>query len=364
MNILNIMWAGGAPFASIHKVHQQILSQAAPSAVVNTWLLQGQGAECGVDVGEVREWQLSSARLKGRHFWRFAKPVMRARFRQALVDSDARLLLLDGMGVARTLLPVLKKLPHIRAVVIFHGSARLNAGDQALFQAIPASQLKLVAVSSTLADSLARDLQMPVTPLRSAFDPEAFRADLFTREQARTRLGLPQGDTPVLGAVGRLVSEKGFGYLLDAFAAALDSRPDLRLVIIGEGSKRAELEQRIDALGLHDKVLLTGHLNEAAQLYRAFDWVAIPSLEEGLGLVMQEAVMAGVPVLCSDLEVFSEQLGSAGWYAPVNDTKAWSETIDRAFGASSQAINAEQYRMLSPDEAWANFSQAARALFS
>ena len=91
---------------------------------------------------------------------------------------------------------------------------------------------------------------------------------------------------------------------------------------------------------------------------------AIPSLEEGLGLVMQEAVMAGVPVLCSDLEVFSEQLGSAGWYAPVNDTKAWAEAIDRAFNASSQAINAEQYRMLAPDEAWANFRQAARALFS
>ncbi|MFI8396594.1 glycosyltransferase family 4 protein [Pseudomonas sp. NPDC078863] len=363
MNILNIMWAGGAPFASIHKVHQQILSQASPSAVVKTWLLQGQGAECGADVGEVREWRLSSARLKGRHFWRLAKPFMQARFRQALVESDARLVLLDGVGVARTLLPVLKKLAHIRAVVIFHGSARLNAGDQALFQSLPASRLTLVAVSATLADSLTSDLQMPVTPLRSAFDPMAFRAELFTCEQARTRLGLPQG-APVMGAVGRLVSEKGFGYLLDAFAAVRVNRPDLRLVIIGEGSKRAALQQRIEALGLSDSVLLTGHLTEAAQLYRAFDWIAIPSLEEGLGLVMQEAVMAGVPVLCSDLDVFSEQLGSAGWYAPVNDTKAWSEAIDRAFRASSQAINAEQYRMLAPDEAWSSFSQAARALFS
>ena len=41
-----------------------------------------------------------------------------------------------------------------------------------------------------------------------------------------------------------------------------------------------------------------------------------------------------------------------------------SEAIDRAFRASSQAINAEQYRMLAPDEAWSSFSQAARALFS
>ncbi|MEX5669335.1 glycosyl transferase, partial [Pseudomonas neuropathica] len=41
MNILNVMWSGGAPYASIHKVHQQILSQAGPTASVKTWLLQG-----------------------------------------------------------------------------------------------------------------------------------------------------------------------------------------------------------------------------------------------------------------------------------------------------------------------------------
>jgi len=364
MSILNIMWAGGAPFASIHKVHQQILSQAAGTAPIKTWLLQGGAAECGVNVGETREWGLSSARLKGRHFWRLTKPWMQARFHKALKDSDAQVLLLDGLGVARTLLPIIKTLPHLRAVVIFHGSTRLREADRELFHQIPASQLTLAAVSNTLADSLSLDLELPVMTLRSAFDPAVFRTAVLPREQARARLGLPLDGTPVLGAVGRLVSEKGFACLLDAFAAALQQRSELRLVIIGEGSARPALEARIDQLGLRGKVSLPGHLNDAAQLYRAFDWVAIPSLDEGLGLIMQEAVMAGVPVLSSELAVFREQLAGTGWYAPIDDVSAWSDAIVRAFSTAPETIAAQQYQALAPDQAWQSFSQVARTLLS
>lgn len=362
MSILNVMWASGGPFASTHKVHQQILSQASPSVPVETWLLQGSASQCGVSVGEVREWGLSSARLKGRSFWRLTKPWMQARFQRALKDSDARVLLLDGLGVARTLLPVLDTLPHLRAVVIFHGSTRIQPSDRALFERFPASRLTLVAVSNTLAASLSHDLQVPVMTLRSAFDPTAFRAALLPREQARARLGLPQGNTPVLGAVGRLVPGKGFGCLIDAFAGALPARPDLRLVIVGEGPARTALQARIDELQLRDKVLLPGHVDDAAQLYRAFDWVAIPSLSEGLGLIMQEAVMAGVPVLSSDLDVFREQLADSGRYAPIEDVSAWRDAIVRAFDAPCESIVGDQYRALAPDQAWLNFSQAARSL--
>jgi glycosyltransferase involved in cell wall biosynthesis len=364
MNILNVMWAGGAPFASIHKVHEQILSQAAPTQPVKTWLLQGVASECGANFGEVREWQLSSARLKGRHFWRLAKPWMRARFQRALKDSDARLVLLDGLGVARTLLPILKGLPHIRAVVIFHGSTRLHASDQLLFQQFPASQLTVVAVSNTLADSLSQGLHVPVVTMRSAFEPAAFRSALLPRKEARVRLGLPLYEGPVLGAVGRLVSEKGFACLLDAFAAAIHDRPGLRLVIIGEGTARPALEARIEELNMRGKVLLPGHLNDAARLYRAFDWIAIPSFEEGLGLIMQEAVMSGVPVLSSDLSVFREQLADTGRYAVANDVAAWRDEIVRAFSVSTEAVAADQYVALAPDQAWLNFSQTARDLLS
>ncbi|MHC8322697.1 glycosyltransferase [Pseudomonas sp. GB2N2] len=364
MSILNVMWASGAPFASTHKVHQQILSQVPPTVPVSTWVLQGRASECGVNVGEVREWGLSSARLKGRHFWRLARPWMQAAFRRALEKNGARVLLLDGMGVARRFLPLLQALPHIRAVVVFHGSTRLHPVDRALFQQLPAAQLTLVAVSETLAASVSENLQLPVIALRSAFDPAVFRSALLPRTEARGRLGLPADNAQVLGAVGRLVPGKGFGCLVDAFAGALRERPDLHLVIIGEGPGRAELESRILELGLQGKVLLPGHLSDAAQLYRAFDWVAMPSLNEGLGLIMQEAVMAGVPVLASDIDVFREQLAESGWYATVEDVSAWQDVIVRAYDVSAESIAVDQYRALAPDEAWLTFAQTARALLS
>lgn len=364
MSIINVMWAGGSPFASVHKVHEQILSRMEPAMPVRTWLLQGSASACQVDVGPALEWNLTSSRLKGRHVWRLLKPLMHSRFRQALLDGDARVVLLDGVGVARTLLPVLKDMPQIRVVVIFHGATRLSRAGRDLLRGFPASRLILAAVSETLATSLQDDLDIPVTALRSAFDPVAFQTALLSREEARTRLGLPCTQGRVFGAVGRLVDNKGFASLLEAFGRAAADHSDWRLVIVGEGPSREALQARIEQPDLLGKVSLTGHIEDAATLYRAFDWVLVPSRNEGLGLILQEAVLAGIPVLASDLAVFREQLGDTGWYAPVNAEGDWSAAIARAAQAPADAVAAAQYQALAPDKAWLSFSQTARQLIS
>lgn len=178
------------------------------------------------------------------------------------------------------------------------------------------------------------------------------------------RLGLPLDTAPVLGAVGRLVDGKGFGCLLEAFAGVLPGWPDARMVIVGEGQARSAHEARIEQLGLQGKVSLSGHLSDAATLYRAFDWVAVPSTQEGLGLILQEAVMAGVPVLTSDLAVFREQLADAGWYAPSGDVQAWDHLMAHAFATSAREVLAAQSRALAPEQAWKDFSETSRRLFS
>ncbi|APC16274.1 glycosyl transferase [Pseudomonas frederiksbergensis] len=364
MSILNVMWSGDSAFASVHKVHLQILAQVEPATTINTWLLQGSARGCVAKIGETREWHLSSNQLKGKRFWKLLTLWIQARFYHALNQSDVRVLLLDGLGTARALLPVLKKLPQLRAVVLFHGATRISAADRKSLSRLPASQLTLAAVSQTLANALEADLQIPVITLRSALDPLGFRSRLLSREQARARLQLPVDSTPVVGAVGRLVGKKGFACLIEAFAEALIQRPQLRLVIIGEGQARAALEAQVNQLGLRDKVLLPGNLDDAATLYRAFDWVAIPSLEEGLGLILQEAVMAGVPVLASELAVFREQLAEAGCYVATEDATAWSEALIQAFSVASVSVAAAQSTVLSPDDAWLDFSQVARRLLS
>lgn len=362
MNIVNIMWAGGAPYVSVHKVHQQILSQADAEVSVCTWLLQGQGSCC--EGGETREWQLSQRLLKGRHFWKLLQPWMRRRFREALKLGNTQVVLLDGLGVSRLVLPVLRQLPDVRAAIIFHGKTRLHAGDVALLKSLRPSQVTLVAVSQTLAKALEQDLGIPVQVLRSALEPTGFRQALLGREAARKALGVQLESAPVLGAVGRLVDSKGFDYLLDAFALARQQRPDLRLVILGEGNQRLLLETRIKNLGLDGVVSLHGHCNGIARLYRAFDWVLIPSRSEGLGLVLQEAVMADVPVLCSNLTVFREQLGDAGFYVPEGDVAAWGQAIVESVNRNAGQVALAQYEALAPEQAWHRFSQTSGRLLS
>jgi glycosyltransferase involved in cell wall biosynthesis len=364
MSLVNVMWSSGAPFSSVHKVHQQIVAQLDPSTEIKTWFLKGRHSESARSTGEVREWGFTSRQLKGRHIWRLYMPILHARLRKALSDSRAEVVLLDGLGASRVLLPVLMNMPELRVVVVFHGATRLSAEQRALFQSFPAQRLTLAAVSMTLASSMQAALGLTVRALRSALDPKLFCMGLQEREQARRLMDLPDNNARVLGAIGRLVPDKGFDYLLEAFSRSLSHHPDLKLVIVGEGPDRKSLEEKIRQLKLQGKVFLPGHKPGLAQLYRGFDWVVIPSREEGLGLVLQEAVIAGVPVLASDLEVFREQLGTAGHYVPVADVPAWAAAIDQFANQERDSISTSQYRALAPERVWLEFCNDSRALLT
>ncbi|MHC6227725.1 glycosyltransferase [Pseudomonas sp. X10] len=360
MNIVNVMWAGGAAYWSVHKVHQQILSQAGENISVTNWLLQGQNVCCAL--GNTREWHLSQRLLKGRHLWRLLRPWLRARLCAALQQANAHTLLLDGLGVARLMLPVLRTMPELRATILFHGSTRLHATDLDLLRSIPAQRLTIAAVSSTLAHALEQDIGRPVQALRIALDPYAFQQKLKPASEARQALGLSDDIGRVMGAVGRLVESKGFDLLLDAFARAAARQPDLSLVILGEGELRQHLQARIESLGLAERVFLLGHREDLAQLYRAFDCLLVPSRSEGLGLVVQEAVLADVPVLCSDLPVFHEQLGDVPCYLPIDDVEAWASAIEQCQALPAAELAAAQRRSLAPERGWEAFCQRSASL--
>lgn len=360
MNIVNMMWAGGSPYMSIHQVHRQVLSNAGADARISNWLLLGSGLSCGL--GSTREWHMPQRALKGRHLWRLLRPWLRLRLRKALAEAQVDVLLLDGIGVARLVLPLLQQVPGVRANVLFHGHTRLNASDVRLLNAVPAERLCIAAVSQTLARALEQDLGRPVQTLRMALEPETFRHALMGREQARQALALPSGDGQVIGAVGRLVESKGFEMLIEAFGKSAARQPDMHLAIIGDGPLRGSLQARIEALGLVGRVHLCGHHDQLRQLYCAFDWLMVPSHAEGLGLVVQEAVMADVPLICSDLPVFREQLEAAGHYLPVGDLAAWADAIAHCDARGGAALAARQRQALAPEAAWRAFQNGSANL--
>ncbi len=123
-------------------------------------------------------------------------------------------------------------------------------------------------------------------------------------EAARTDVeppAWPSGGTLNLLAVGRLSHYKGFGVLIEAVARL----PDVRLLLVGDGECAALLADRITTLGLHDRVMMVRDLEDDAlhAAYRAADLFVLPSLDrsEAFGIVLLEAMRAGLPVVASDI---------------------------------------------------------------
>lgn len=355
MSVLNVMWSGGAAFVSVHKVHRQVLRLGKPDEAIETLLLQSGEAAPLTDVGSVTSLGLSSASIKGTGLLGALKRVRaRRQLAKRLMQQPPRVVLIDGIGVAAFILPLLAKLTATRAVVMFHGSKRLKTTHIALLRRFPADRLDLVAVSATLAAELEAQVGLKVLSGRVAIEPVAFRSSLLAREAAQRALGISPSTGRTIGAVGRLVPEKGFSRLVTASAGWLLNNPEDRLVIVGEGAERQQLTALAEKLGVLRQVHLTGHHAEAPRLYSAFDLICIPSEQEGLGLVLPEAVIAGVPVLANDLAVFREQLNGAAGLLPCA-TEAWRDALNTVLTEDLAALADVQRVGLDAEGVWARF---------
>ncbi len=99
--------------------------------------------------------------------------------------------------------------------------------------------------------------------------------------------------------VGRLAPEKGLEHLLRSWKSALSRRQDIRLVLVGDGPLRRELEEMARTLRIDDGLWFAGHADEVADYLHAADFAILPSLSEGLSNAMLEAMAAGLPMLGS-----------------------------------------------------------------
>lgn len=137
--------------------------------------------------------------------------------------------------------------------------------------------------------------------VRSGIEIEAYRDARMTREEARALLDLP-AEAFVVGSVGRLTSQKAPLDLVEGFAVVARARADARLVLVGDGPLRREIEALVEALGLADRVRLTGLRRDVPQLLRAFDVFALTSRWEGLPRVFPQAMAAGLPIVATRVD--------------------------------------------------------------
>ena len=157
---------------------------------------------------------------------------------------------------------------------------------------------RIVAVSDAMRRVLETDGLDPakITVVRDAIDPARVRT--AAPIDVRSRLALPAQARIVL-AVGALVGHKGHRHLVAAIPAIVAAEPDARVVIAGEGSLREELTQQAAALGIADRLSLPGYVDDVAGWFAAADVFVMPSVEEGLGSSVLDAMAAGVPIVAT-----------------------------------------------------------------
>ena len=131
------------------------------------------------------------------------------------------------------------------------------------------------------------------------------------------------GAGPLVVAVGALVDHKAHRVLVEAMARL----PEVRCVIAGEGHRRPRLEARIRELGLGGRVRLLGQRQDIAAVLAAADLLVHPSVEEGMGQAVVEAMAAGTPVLVSDAGGLPEVVGDLCVPVPAGDSDALAVAI-------------------------------------
>jgi glycosyltransferase involved in cell wall biosynthesis len=225
-------------------------------------------------------------------------------------------------------------------VVSLHGSdVAVSERSRAIGRATRWSFARSAAVTAPSGDLLERARRLGASgvlePVPYGADPAAFEVPPGTAEAVRRRLGFGADDVVVAG-VGRLIPVKGFEYLIGAHAVALSAVPELRLVLVGEGDARSDLEARVRALGVSDTVVLAGSADRAEipAYLAAADVVAVPSVHhggyvDGLPNVALEAMASGKPLVASRVGGLPELVhdDENGLLVPEKDVAALSDAL-------------------------------------
>ncbi len=151
---------------------------------------------------------------------------------------------------------------------------------------------KLIAISSAVKKDLLLNYNLKKDKVETIFNGVDFKNFLFQDKKANNSGKI------VFGSIGRLSEQKNYSLLLKALSHFKGF--DFKLMIVGEGELRSDLEREIVNLGLSDKVELLGERRDIASFLSKIDFFVLSSKWEGLGIVLLEAALFKLPVLASN----------------------------------------------------------------
>lgn len=156
------------------------------------------------------------------------------------------------------------------------------------------------------------------------------------RDALRMQLGIPAGKKAYVH-VGNFRKAKNHAFLLDVAKALKDKGDPYVLYLIGDGDLRPDIEQKIADLDLGEQVVLLGSRRDVPRILTAFDAMIFPSIYEGLGGVVLEAQLTGVPAVVSDAIPPVADLGiDMVEFLPLEDPYRWADAVIRKADAAER----------------------------
>ncbi len=205
-----------------------------------------------------------------------------------------------------------------RVCMTFHGSDLLRIKRSRILQKLLPC---LVDLFFYVSPSMAADLAQFIPVSRMIHTPNGVDLDNFNDRNLKREKRIV--------AVGNLRWQKGYEYLLDAFAS-LDA-PGYSLAVLGDGPLRDAMEKRIEKLGMEDRIFLPGRKSheEIAYLLNRSEIFVMSSVSEGFPKALVEAIASGLPVVTTDVGCCRELTGEAGICVAPGDADALAAALAR-----------------------------------
>lgn len=159
--------------------------------------------------------------------------------------------------------------------------------------------------------------------IHSGIDVSRFTTTTNSASDIKTDLKIPE-DNLIVGTIGRLTEIKGQEYLIRAARKVVRNNPKTTFILVGDGELREQLETMVEAMGLREHVRFLGWHNDVAAVMSIMDVFVLPSLNEGMGRVLAEAMASGKPIIASDIGGIPDLVSDRdnGYLVPPGDSDA------------------------------------------
>lgn len=168
--------------------------------------------------------------------------------------------------------------------------------------------------------------------LHNAIDIRKYAFHSETRQQIRNDLNLK--DSFVIGHIGRFVPQKNHKFLIRIFSELLKENASVKLVLVGDGPLRQEIKQLCEHEKIDNNILFLGQQKEIGKLLSAMDILVLPSIFEGLGIVLLEALANGLPAFASEYVPSEVNISSTIQFLPLNESQ-WISSLNSFMMQSS-----------------------------